>query len=275
MEAERRFIRDLRYHVSTGGVREASLRCYISDLEFCGHSKKQHSMRSFGTSQSVRIKNAMAADTVSTLRLASRQSTIYVCFSIGNQMLTFLPRAAGDSSNDASAVVQNFLNSLKGGNLGTGGGRQQADKPFTTLPDLLASSVTIPVIDAADDAFIDSLVSHLPPMILLLAQEIDDVAEVDPTSDTAQAAIAALSSEQKRGILKRVLRSPQMHQSLGSLTMALRDGGLPTVSEALKVKVQNGGMRGQMPLGGGEAVEAFLSGVKKTVEEEEGKMDTD
>ncbi|KAF2755400.1 hypothetical protein EJ05DRAFT_100214 [Pseudovirgaria hyperparasitica] len=185
--------------------------------------------------------------------------------------------AAGHSSTDASTVVQNFLNSLKGTGMSSGGSRQQADKPFTTLPDLLASSVTLPVIESADDTLLDSLCSNLPPMILLLAQDIDDIAEVDPASDTAQAAISALSSDQKRDILRRVARSPQLHQSLGSLTMALRDGGLPTVGEALKIKVENGGFRGAMPLGGGEAVEAFLDGVKRTVQEEkqQNDMDTD
>jgi 26S proteasome regulatory subunit N13 len=68
--------------------------------------------------------------------------------------------------------------------------------------------------------------------------------------------------------VRRVLRSPQLTQSLGSLTVALRDGGLPTISEALGMKVANGGLirGGQMPLGGGEAVEAFVEGVKRTVE---------
>lgn len=63
--------------------------------------------------------------------------------------------------------------------------------------------------------------------------------------------------------------------------MALRDGGLPSVSDALRIQVGNGGFmrRGGMPLGGGEAVEAFLKGIRKTVEEEEtkegeGRMDT-
>jgi 26S proteasome regulatory subunit N13 len=62
--------------------------------------------------------------------------------------------------------------------------------------------------------------------------------------------------------------------------VALRDGGLPTISEALGVKVKNGGFmrRGGMPLGGGEAVEAFLEGVKRGVQEENdggSRMDTD
>ena len=63
--------------------------------------------------------------------------------------------------------------------------------------------------------------------------------------------------------------------------MALRDGGLPSVSDALKIKVENGGFmrRGGIPLGGGEAVEAFLNGIRATVEEEikkeDGNMETD
>ena len=63
--------------------------------------------------------------------------------------------------------------------------------------------------------------------------------------------------------------------------MALRDGGLPSISEALKVKVQNGGFlpTGGAPVGGGDAVEAFLNGIKSSMEDEpsneEGQMDTD
>jgi 26S proteasome regulatory subunit N13 len=39
---------------------------------------------------------------------------------------------------------------------------------------------------------------------------------------------------------------------------------------ALQIKVANDGYmrRGGMPLGGGDAVEAFIEGVKKTVEDE-------
>ncbi|KAK5013848.1 proteasome complex subunit Rpn13 ubiquitin receptor-domain-containing protein [Cryomyces antarcticus] len=185
--------------------------------------------------------------------------------------------ASSSAPNDASAIVQNFLNSLKGGS----SAQQRAEEhPFTTLPDLLPSTTTVPIIESADSKLIDTLCSHLPPTLLLLAQEIDDLAEVDPNSETAQAAIQALSLDQKKDLLKRVLRSPQLHQSLGSLTVALRDGGLPTISEALGIKVRDGGYmaRGGMPMGNDEAVEAFLEGVKKTVEDEEKggeKMDTD
>ena len=82
-----------------------------------------------------------------------------------------------------------------------------------------------------------------------------------------------MSPAQKKDLLNRVLRSPQLRQSLGSLQFALRDGGLPMVSEALGVKVQNGGMvrGGSVPVGGGEAVELFVEGVKRGVLEEKEK----
>lgn len=154
-------------------------------------------------------------------------------------------------------------------------------KAFTTLPDLLPPASTIPVIESADQAFVDNLLTHVPPTLLLLAQEVDDSSSADPNSETAKAAIEALSSDQKKDILRKVLRSPQFSQSLGSLTMALRDGGLPSVGDALKIKLENGGFmrRGGMPIGGGEAVEAFLNGIRAAVEEGEeaadsGKMDT-
>ncbi|KAF2121390.1 proteasome complex subunit Rpn13 ubiquitin receptor-domain-containing protein [Lophiotrema nucula] len=184
-------------------------------------------------------------------------------------------RAAVEGSADTSALVQNFLNSLKGG---SSGAARSSEDPFTTLLDLLSPNTTIPVIDKAPDSLVDSLCENLPPTILLLAQEIEGVSEIDPNSEVAQAAIEALDQDQKRDILRRVLRSPQMRQSLGSLTVALRDGGLPNVSQALKIDVQNGGFirGGGMPLGGGDAVKAFLEGVKKTVEKEKGdEMDTD
>lgn len=79
----------------------------------------------------------------------------------------------------------------------------------------------------------------------------------------------ALNVGQKREILRKVLRSPQFSQSLGSLTTAIRDGGLPSISDALKIPVENGGFlrRGGVPVGGGDAVESFLNGVKAAVQE--------
>ena len=184
-------------------------------------------------------------------------------------------------SNDAAIAVQNFLRSMQGSQALNNQPTQPQGKIFTTLPDLLPSSTTIPVIDSADAAFIDNLLGHIPPVLLLLSQEADDISSVHPNSETTNAAIEALSLKQKQEILKKVLRSPQFSQSLGSLTVALRDGGVPSISEALKIPVQNGGFsKGSgIPLGGGEAVEAFLKGVKASVEKrdntQEKRMDTD
>lgn len=172
-------------------------------------------------------------------------------------------------------AVQNFLNSLRG-NPALGAGSQQPEAKFyTTLPDLLPRSVTIPTIESATPAQIDSLLSYLPPTILLIFQEsasqIDGM--VEPNAGTAAAALEALSLEQKKSILMRVVRSPQFNQSLGSLTVALRDGGLPSIADALGIKVMHGGLvrGGSVPLGGGDAVEAFVEGVRKTVEEDKKK----
>lgn len=176
--------------------------------------------------------------------------------------------------------MQNFLKSLQGSQaLGNQQDTVQG-KSFTTLPDLLPPASTIPVIESADQAFVDNLLTYVPPTLLLLAQEVDDISSADPTSETAKAAIEALSLGQKKDILRKVLRSPQFSQSLGSLTMALRDGGLPTIGDALKIKLVNGGFmrRSGMPIGGGEAIESFLSGIRAAAEEDEeaaasGQMD--
>ncbi|KAI7462248.1 hypothetical protein KC351_g16440 [Hortaea werneckii] len=190
----------------------------------------------------------------------------------------------GRAPQDPSALVQNFLNSLNNSGPNQSSQQQQqqqqqqADKPFTTLPDLLTPSTTIPYIDTAPASQINTLCTFLPPELFLLAQEhTSDPSSTDPhpTPAAAEAAIEALSLPQKKEILKRALRSPQFQQSLGSLTVALRDGGLPMIGDALGLKVENGGSirGGSMPLGGGQAVEAFVEGVRRTVQEgeEEGK----
>jgi 26S proteasome regulatory subunit N13 len=174
-------------------------------------------------------------------------------------------------ATDAAIAVQNFLNSLKGDSALGSSSRQVEGQLYTTLSDLLPTSATIPITDRASSEQVDNLLSYLPPTIFLISQEstsqVDSMAE--PTTATAAAALKALSIERKKVILKRVLRSPQFHQSLSSLTFALRDGGLPSIADALGIRVVNGGLvqGGSMPLGGGDAVEAFVEGVKKTVQE--------
>lgn len=198
-------------------------------------------------------------------------------------LISASPDSASSSAQDQdpSAVVQNFLRSLQGDQQqsGGGGGQQQVDKPFTSLPDLLPPAITTSFIDSATPTQVDRLCTFLPPEIFLLSQESTQTSTTDTPQDpsaassaNAEAAIEALSPDQKKVIIKRVLHSPQLQQSLGSLTVALRDGGLPMIGEALGLKVANGGniRGGSMPLGGGAAVEAFVEGVRKTVEEEEG-----
>lgn len=140
------------------------------------------------------------------------------------------------------------------------------------MPDLLPTSITVPLIAALPVSQLDNLLSFLPPTLLLLSQESDAQIDgmVEPNPGTAAAALEAMSVEQKRALIVRVLRSPQFHQSLGSLTVAIRDGGLPMISEALGVNLEHGGLLrgGSVPLGGGEAVEAFVDGIKRTVEKE-------
>ena len=178
------------------------------------------------------------------------------------------------TSSDPSSVVQDFLRSL-------GGQRQSQDpeRPSTTLQDLLTPSTTLPVIESADESTADHLLGFLPPALLLLAQGNAEASEADTDPELAQAALLSLDLSQKKEILRKVLRSPQFMQSLASLTVALRDGGLPSISEALQIPVANGGYmrRGGVPLGGGDAVEAFLDGVRQQVKgkDESGQMETD
>ncbi|KAH7035300.1 proteasome complex subunit Rpn13 ubiquitin receptor-domain-containing protein [Microdochium trichocladiopsis] len=178
-------------------------------------------------------------------------------------------RAAAPGGQDAATAVRNFLDSLKGG--ASSGGGQGEDKLYPMLSDLLTPSSTVPLAQDASEEQIDTLLSFLPPAVLILSQQADRGENAtEPTPAAIEAAKQAMSLGQKKALLQKVFRSPQFHQSLSSLTMAIRDGGLPSIADALQIKVENGGYvrRGQVPLGGGEAVEAFVEGVKRTVEEE-------
>ncbi|KAL8839413.1 MAG: hypothetical protein Q9170_001752 [Blastenia crenularia] len=142
-------------------------------------------------------------------------------------------RADSMPSNDTATAVQNFLRSMQGNQALQNPQARVEEKLFTTLPDLLPSSTTIPVIDSAQVELVDRLLSQLPPDLMLLAQEVDDISSVDATSETVEAAMEALSLDQKKDILRKVLRSPQFQQSLSSLTSAIHDGGLPSIRQYL------------------------------------------
>ena len=163
------------------------------------------------------------------------------------------------------------MSSLGGG----AGGQSQAQDPFTTLQDLLAPSSTLPFIETADDQTIDNLLSFLPPALLLRAQDVESAEEGN--QEIAEAVMLSLETEQKKDIIRKVLRSPQFMQSLASLTVALRDGGLPSISEALNIPVENGGFlrRGGVPVGGGDAVKSFIEGARDHVKGQGHRMETD
>jgi len=149
------------------------------------------------------------------------------------------------------------------------GAQPSYDKPFASLANLFDTNTTVPFLASASSEQVDALCLQLPPSIFLLAQEnTESLAATEPTAEAGKAAVEALSDGQKRDILQRVLRSPQLHQFLESLTNALKEGGLPALGEALMFDVENGGkiIGGNVPIGGTEAVKRFLEGAKRTVE---------
>lgn len=155
--------------------------------------------------------------------------------------------------------------------INTGQRQAPVQQLSTTLPDLLPTSTTVPTLSSLPTNAVDRLLSdHLPPEILTLAV-VSSTSLSAPS--TAQEALAALSETEKRKLLERVLRSPQFSQALSSITSAIRDGGLPSVAEALGVKLGESG--GYVPgtgeaVNGGEAIEVFLDGVKRGAEKDAG-----
>jgi 26S proteasome regulatory subunit N13 len=129
----------------------------------------------------------------------------------------------------------------------------------------------VDAIAAESPQRIDTLLSVLPAATIILASSNPDAfdGKNEPSPQAVEEAKASMTLEAKKALLKKVLRSAQFHQGLGVLTQALRDGGLPSVAGALGIRVENGGYfsGGTMPMGGGQAVEAFVEGVKKTVQE--------
>ncbi|KKK17637.1 hypothetical protein ARAM_004021 [Aspergillus rambellii] len=180
---------------------------------------------------------------------------------------------AATSASDPSAVVQDFLRSLRGNQ------SQESEKPFTTLQDLLPPSNTLPFVESADVEAIDNLLKYLPQELLVIGLHMEDRSTINTHPETAQEVLSVLGLSQKKNILRKVLHSPQFAQSLASLTVAIRDGGLPSISEALRIPVANGGFmrRGGVPLGGGEAVKAFIQGVRNHVKDpaQGNQMETD
>ncbi|KIY02175.1 uncharacterized protein Z520_02313 [Fonsecaea multimorphosa CBS 102226] len=176
---------------------------------------------------------------------------------------------------DASALVRNFLQAMEQRN------QRQApeDKLFASLGDLLTPSSTLPILESADDKLLDRLFERLPPQLADMVQASVDTSALQNPNSTPEEQDAAKQAltKAKKTMLRKVLHSPQFAQSLASLTIALREGGLPIVSETFKIPVRNGGYlrHGGVPMGGGEAMEAFLAGIKKDVEDKMARGDED
>ena len=76
------------------------------------------------------------------------------------------------------------------------------------------------------------------------------------------------SDGEKRRVLEKVLRSPQFHQALSTLTGALRDeGGCRGVCESLGVDINV--VAAATRSNGGDLVGGYVEGVRKQVERED------
>ncbi|KAL7276322.1 hypothetical protein RUND412_000693 [Rhizina undulata] len=130
--------------------------------------------------------------------------------------------------------------------------QSQQQPSILALHDLLPPSTTTPLIADMSPATLDKLISNLPPAII--------------PKDATEA--------QKKEIVIKVLHSPQFTQSLVSLTVALREGGLRGVADSLGV----GLARGEEGVGK-DQVELFVDAVREDVEKEGraegGNMDID
>ena len=169
------------------------------------------------------------------------------------------------------------MNSLQGGS-GVGAGASNSisrDKAYPNLSHLLPTSVTVPMVDTIATSSpdrLDSLLSFLPSSIIVLSgsNPSDYDGKNEPSAEAVTRAKASMSLEAKKSLVKKVLRSPQFHQGLVAISKALYDGGLPGISDALGVEVENNGYMKNMPMpvGGGQALEAFVDGVKNTVQKQ-------
>ncbi|KAI5284850.1 hypothetical protein KEM54_001020 [Ascosphaera aggregata] len=189
------------------------------------------------------------------------------------------------ATDDPNALVQNLIRSLGSDPAvqanATGQPSNQTtteeDTIYTTLGDLLKPDTTMPFIDSADAQTVDNLLSFLPA-------DLPKLVSSKGGRDSDVVGSTTLSMEQKKDLLRKVLRSPQFVQSSGSLTNAIHEGGLPSISDALQIKVENDGYipRSGLPLSAGVAVRVFLEGVKRHVQAKDqnaadsaDRMDTD
>ena len=165
------------------------------------------------------------------------------------------------SSNDA--VVQSIVDSFRGVGPTTSG----SSNSLNTLCSPKSAEATI---NDGSVSLVDKLCAELPQKLFQIPQADPGSGEPYRTSDDGvQPGLASLTLEQKKAILKRVVTSPQYQQGVASLNAALREGALPNVSQALGISVKNGGrLPGGFPMSGGQAIQAFVEGLKQAAIEE-------
>jgi len=118
-----------------------------------------------------------------------------------------------------------------------------------SLHDLLPSTTTTSLLAAMTPGAVDDLISNLPQGIV-------------PHNATLA---------QKKEVIRKVLHSPQFSQSLVSLSVALRDGGLRGISDSLGVRLASG-EEGT----GSDQVTIFVEAIKREEEKkEDSNMDID
>ena len=174
-------------------------------------------------------------------------------------MLTF-----SASPGDMSTIVQNFLTSL---NTQRAANSSEEIRPFPSLIELLSPSNTIPfIMQACDESIIDRILMLLPTEISELAVN-DNNGYKTGKCTSHESNVRQLSMRLKKEMLLKVLRSPQLCQSLDSLSVALRGGGLLSVSEALDINLNNdlaleNAMNNTSSL---SPFQIFLNGIKSSI----------
>ena len=142
-----------------------------------------------------------------------------------------MPQFSGSPGN-MSSILQKFLTSLSSQR--TEGSGEEI-KPFPSLTELLSPSTTIPfIIQARDESLIDRMLLLLPTEISELMLKDTHPFKLDKRT-SYEFNIRHLTTELKKELLLKILRSPQLCQSFDSLSIALRGGGLLAVSEALDI----------------------------------------
>ena len=136
-----------------------------------------------------------------------------------------------------------------------------------TLASLLSPANTLPFIaEACDIQSFDRLLSLLPRQITGRVLRHEESANLE-TSTSIESNFQHLNHGQKQIILQKVLRSPQLCQSLDSLTLALRCGGLAALSEALGFEVDGiSKLNSNKESRQTSAIDIFVDGVRRSID---------